>query len=207
MKLARSLPEFRRFLCLALLAALAVRAGMAAQEPPEIPPEFRDNQRTVTILADSQKKDKQIFSLKGHVVISLRDWMLTADEASYDDSTGDVVAKGHVVFDDPRAHLEADEAHYNIHTTQGWFLQGHGYVHPVLHQRARVLATENPFYLSGRRVDRLTPSTYYIAHGRVTTCDCEKTGWTISAHDARIESGDKAVSHGAMFRFLRVPLF
>ena len=207
MRLARFMPEFRRSLCFAFLAALGIRAGAAAQKPPEIPPEFRDNQRTITIQADSQKKDKQIYSLHGHVIVSLRDWKLTADEASYDDSTGDVVAKGHVVFDDPRAHLEADEAHYNIRTTKGWFLKGHGYIHPVLHQRARILATENPFFIRGRRVDRLSPATYYIEHGRVTTCECEKTGWTISAHDARIETDDKVVSHGAMFRFLRVPMF
>ncbi|MGE5325556.1 MAG: LPS-assembly protein LptD, partial [Deltaproteobacteria bacterium] len=202
-----SMSEFKHLLCFALLFGLAARSGTAAQKPPEIPPEFRDNQRTITILADAQKKVKQIYSLHGHVVVSLRDWRLTADEASYDEASGDVVAKGHVIFDDPRAHLEADEAHYNIHTTKGWFLNGHGYVHPVLRQRAHILATENPFYLSGRRVDRLSPGTYYIDHGRVTTCECEKTGWTISAHDARIETGDKAVSHGAMFRFLRVPLF
>jgi LPS-assembly protein len=118
-----------------------------------------------------------------------------------------VVAKGHVTFDDPRAHLEADEAHYNIRTTKGWFLNGHGYIHPAVRPRARMLGTENPFYLSGRRVDRLSEATYFVDHGRVTTCECEKTGWTISAHDARIEAGDKAVSHGAMFRFLRMPLF
>jgi LPS-assembly protein len=209
MKRARRLSEIRGLFQVVLLAAVILPAGApaAAQNPPEIPAELRDAQRNITIRTDRQEKVKQTYFLHGHVVVSLRDWKLTADEASYDEPSGEVVAKGHVTFDDPRAHLEADEAHYNIRTTQGWFLNGHGFLHPVVHPRARMLATENPFYLSGRRVERLTPATYFIDHGRVTTCECEKTGWTISAHNARVEVGDKAVSHGAMFSLFRVPLF
>lgn len=191
------------------MAALGLIANMpaAAQNPSAIPPELRNDQSTVTIRADRQEKIQQTYSLHGHVIITLRDWKLTADEASYDDRSGEVVAKGHVTFDDPRTHLEADEAHYNIHTTQGWFLNGHGTLHPVMRPRARMLATENPFYLSGRRVERLGPATYFIDHGRVTTCECEKTGWTISAHDARVKADDKAVTHGAVFSLFRVPVF
>ncbi len=208
MKRARPFIELCGFLRFFLAAlCLAVVSPAAAQNSPAIPAELRDNQRTITIRADRQEKDRQTYMLHGHVVISLRDWKLTADEANYDEPSGEVVAKGHVTFDDDRAHLEADEAHYNIQTTLGWFRNGHGTLHPELHPRARMLVTENPFYVTGRRVDRLAPGTYFIDHGRVTTCECESTGWSIAAHSARVEVGDKAVTHGAVFSLFRIPMF
>jgi LPS-assembly protein len=202
---------FFRALCIlcAMTAATPVLGAAAvakAQEGLSIPPNLQDNQHTVTIRADQQAKDKKVFHLNGHVVITLRDWKLTADKATYDETTGEVVAIGHVVFTDTDAHLEADVAHYNTQTTKGWFLNGHGYVHPGANRRSRTLTTENPFYFRGRRVDRLDEATYLINHGRVTTCECEDDGWTISSRSARVEVGNKVVSHGALFRFLRVPI-
>jgi LPS-assembly protein len=197
-------------LCCGLSAAVLALGAMlpaAAQKMPPIPASLENNQNTITLRADRQLKEKQVFRLIGHVVVTLRDWKLTADQASYDEATGEIVAKGHVTFTDPRAHLEADEAHYNVLTTKGWFANSHGYVHPSVRPRARMLTTENPFYFRARRVERLDAGTYIIDHGRVTTCKCEDDGWTISARKARVEVGDKVVSRDALFHFLRVPVF
>ena len=87
---------------------------------------------------------------------------VTADEASFDGISGDVMARGHVVFDDPKSHLVADEVHYNIRTQKGWFSNGVGYVHPKGKPRPRVLKTENPFYIWGQTVDRLDEDTYLV---------------------------------------------
>jgi LPS-assembly protein len=183
----------------------ALPAG--AQNLPPIPASLQNNENTITLRADRQVKEEKIFRLIGHVVVTLRDWKLTADAASYDETTGEIVAKGNVVFTDPQAHLEGDEAHYNIQTTKGWFSNAHGYVHPPVRPRPRMLSTENPFYVRGRRVERLDAGTYIIDHGRVTNCQCEDDGWTISARKAKLIVGDKVVSHDALFRFFRVPIF
>jgi LPS-assembly protein len=193
-------------LCVLALALTAAKLA-SAQKPPAVPAALEDKEHTITLRADQQVKEKQVFHLNGHVVVTLRDWKLTADQATYDELTGEVVAKGHVTFDDPNAHLEADEAHYNIQTTKGFFLNGHGYLHPAVRPRVRMLTTENPFYISAKRVVRFDQASYQIDHGRVTTCECEDKGWSISARSAKVDVGDKVVSHGALFRFLRVPLF
>ena len=198
-RLSRSLSVLALVLTVAKLAS--------AQKPPAVPAALEDKEHTITLRADQQVKEKQVFHLNGHVVVTLRDWKLTADQATYDESTGEVVAKGHVTFDDPSAHLEADVAHYNVQTTQGFFLNGHGYLHPAVHPRARMLTTETPFYINAKRVVRLDPATYQVDHGRVTTCKCEDKGWSISARNAKVDVGDKVVSHGALLRFLRVPVF
>jgi LPS-assembly protein len=157
--------------------------------------------------ADSQEKDKDTYHLRGHVQITYEEMRVTADEASFDEASGEVMARGHVIFDDAKSHLEAEEVHYSIQTKKGWFSNAAGYVHPKGTPRARVLRTENPFYIWGDTVDRLDEDTYLVDHGRMTTCDCPKEGWLLSARQARVAVGDKVVAHDAVFRFLGIPIF
>jgi len=73
--------------------------------------------------------------------------------------------------------------------------------------RPRVLKTENPFYIWGDTVDRLDEDTYLVDHGSVTSCDCAKKGWLVSARQARVTVGDKLVAHHAVFRLFGIPIF
>jgi LPS-assembly protein len=190
----------------ALALFLVLTSFLHAQQIP-VSLEPKDSGKEVTIRADSQQKDKDTYHLRGHVQIVYEEMRVTADEASIDTTSGDVMARGHVVFDDPKSHLVADDVHYNIRTQKGWFSNGEGYVHPKGNPRAHVLRTESPFYVWGETVDRLDEDTYVLDHGRMTTCDCAKDGWLLSAREARIEVGDKLVAHDAVFRFLGIPIF
>ena len=200
------LPLSRSFLPLPGLCTRSRVAASSGQQHPAVSiVRFRGSE--VPIRADSQQKDKDTYHLRGHVQIAYEEMRVTADEASFDDATGDVMARGHVVFDDPKSHLVADEVHYNIRTQKGWFSNGVGYVHPKGNPRPRVLKTENPFYIWGETVDRLDEDTYLVDHGRMTTCECAKHGWSLSARRARVTVGDKMVAHDAVFRFLGIPIF
>ena len=181
-------------------------SNLPAQQIPN-PVEALAQGKEVVIRADSQEKEKNTSHLRGHVLIVYEDMRVTADEASFDEATGDVMAQGHVVFDDPTSHLEADEVHYNIHTGKGWFSNGAGYLHSKGKPRPRVLRTENPFYIWGQKVDRVDEDSYVVDQARMTTCTCARTGWLISARQARVTVGDKAVAHDAVFRLLGVPVF
>ncbi|MBZ5563905.1 MAG: LPS assembly protein LptD [Acidobacteriia bacterium] len=178
-----------------------------AQKSRPAPAASQDDQRTVTVRADSQQKDKDRYLLRGHVEITYKTARLTADEATYNQSTGDVVGRGHVVFTDPQSHLAADEVHYNVTTKKGWFANGQGYLHPKIRTRPRMLTTENPLYIRAARVDRLDEDTYTVEGGRMTTCECEKKGWSVSARRARVQIDDKLVTRDAIFRLLGIPLF
>lgn len=192
---------------LVLALSLGVLPGALAQQAPEIPPELQDLQSTISIRADSQQKVKDVYELRGHVEIVYQKITLTADEASYDDSSGEVVARGHVTFADSESYLEADEAHYNVWTGKGWLTNGRGYVRAAVRPRPRMLVTENPFYVRAKKVERRSESTYIIEEGRLTSCECEKKGWSVGARRARVEVGDKVVTQGSVFRLLRVPVF
>jgi len=190
-----------------LILLTSATSASPAQQLPEIPPGLQDLQSTVSIRADSQERVKETYDLRGHVEITYQKMKLTADEVSFNDSTGDVVARGHVTFADPEGYLEADEAFYNVETGLGWFANGRGTIHARITPRPRMLINENPFYVRGKRVERRGESTYVVEHGRLTTCPCEEKGWSMGARRARIEVGDKVVTQGASFRLLRVPVF
>ena len=163
--------------------------------------------KEIPIRADSEQKDGDTYNLRGHVQITYEDLRMVADEASLDAASGDVIARGHVVFDDPKSHITADEVHYNIHTQKGWFSNSSGYVHSKGTPGPRVLRTENPFYIWGQKVERLDEDTYQLTHGSMTSCECANRGWLLSVGQARVKEGDKAVAHDAVFRFLGIPVF
>jgi LPS-assembly protein len=197
-------------LLIATLAAVSAGARLArAQQIPglEIPAELQDSRRTVTIRADSQQKIQNVYRLLGHVEITYQDLRLTADRISFNDSNGEVDAEGHVTFIDPMAHFQAEEAHYDLDTERGWFAKAHGYLHPKLAPRAGMVLNESPFYLRAERVERISENTYTIENARVSTCECDDKGWSIALKRARVEVGDKVVSHGNVFRLFKVPLF
>ena len=160
----------------------------------------------VTVRSDSQEKKGDVYYLHGNVVVIYGEMEVTADQASYNQSTNLVIAKGHVTYNDPTAHLEADELHYNVTTGKGWFLNGKGYVRAHTKHRLGVMETESPFFVQAKIVQRLNELSYKITDGRVTTCECEKTGWSISTSSATVKVGDKVIAHNNVFRFLRVPV-
>jgi LPS-assembly protein len=198
-----------RFWLAALFSAalVALTFDLFGQQAPAVPLQLQNRSSTVTIHADSQEKNGDVYELKGHVEVVYADTTVTADEITYNDTTGEIVAKGHVSYTGPEAHLDADEAHYNVQTGQGWFLHGRGYVQPRLKPKPGVTQAGSPFYVQARIVQRLNELAYRITDGRVTTCQCEKTGWSITTSRADIKVGDKVVAKGTVFHFLRVPIF
>ena len=179
----------------------------SGQQPPAIPPELQDLKSVINIRADSQEKAKETYHLRGHVEVTYQDMTLTADEASFDASTGDVVARSHVTFADSESRLEADEAHYNVRTGLGWFSNGRGSIHARITPRPRMLVSESPFYVRARKVERRGENIYVVERGRVSSCACEKKGWSIGARRARVEVGKKVVTQGSVFRLFRMPIF
>jgi LPS-assembly protein len=189
----------------AMLTGLAL--NLFGQQSPQIPLELQNKNSTVTTYADSTEKNGDLYELKGHVEVTYADTIVRADDVTYDSATGEIVAKGHVSYTALDAHLEADEAHYNVQTGKGWFLHGSGYIRPHMKPKAGAAQDSNPFYLQAKVVQRLNELAYKLTDGRVTSCKCEQTGWSIGAQHADIEVGDKVVARGTIFRFLRVPIF
>ncbi len=175
--------------------------GPAPQRPaPKLPAHL-------VLRADREEMQKDVYQLHGHVRMTYQNVVMTSDEASYNSTTGEAVATGHVVFTAPGQRLEAQEAHYNVETGRGWFIHAHGTISPRLHPRRHVLQTSRPFRLEAQKVVRLDESNYIIEHGRVTSCDRPGKGWTISSRKVHVIVDDKVVAHDAVVHFFRAPVF
>jgi len=141
-------PAISRLAATTLLTSVIVTMGLflgamahAQSKPSEHPaaesseraqvelPAFKKN---ISIHADSQQKDKDTLHLRGNVDIAFEGTQVKADEATFDEATGEVMARGHVVFTDPQSHLVAEEVHYNVRTQKGWFSNGKGSVHGAI---------------------------------------------------------------------------
>src|SRR5437879_6419081 len=116
-----------------LLAAQESTPKSAADQGTQAPPQPRalsslsgEEGEPITISANLQEKDGEVYRLHGDVEIEFRDYTLHADEIVYDNATGNATATGHVSLDGGLhdEHLEATRAELNIRTQLGKFENG-----------------------------------------------------------------------------------
>ena len=196
------------------LFAQAGTAGPASQAGPPadaLPPPGEVGGESVRIVADEQEKRGHVFHLRGHVEATFRDMRLTADEIEYDETTGEVIARGHVHFvrQANQEDIRGREARYNIKTGTGTFWEAAGTVgaRPAPNQTV-VLTTTNPYYFEAERVEKIGPNTYMVYDGFVTSCRPESPIWTFAGSRARIEPGDSATIYNSLVKIQnKVPIF
>ncbi len=195
-----------RWLLSSIFAGLIPVVSVAQQPPCSIPPGLQNPQTTLTIVAKYQTWLGKILYLRVHVVITYKDMRVRADRATYNDTTGDLDASGHVVFDDSRSHLEAQSAHYNVYSESGWFSKARGFMRfpPAAGQPS---GPATPLFIRGEEVQRLDEDTYTIKDADVSSCEQPNRGLAIVMSNAKVEIGHSLTSHEAVFRFVGIPLF
>ena len=119
----------------------------------------RSPRQEVTIKAQQQEKQGDVYKLDGDVEMSFQNYVLRAEHGTYNSANGEVVATGRVVFDGgPHdAHITAAHATYNVRTETGKFYDVAGTFGAVLRGQTMVLTTSNPFVIAGREVRQSRP--------------------------------------------------
>ncbi|HEX4021592.1 MAG TPA: LPS assembly protein LptD [Acidobacteriaceae bacterium] len=163
----------------------------------------------VTMHAQQQEKQGDIYNLRGEVEIDYKDYVLRADRITYNAATGDVRAQGHVQLDGGPDNEEISATHgdMNLNAQTGRFYDVLGSV-GVLHgsgQRA-VYTTPNPFLISGKLLVKSGPDSYVLYGGSMTSCRLPKPDWRILAPHITVANGT-AKAWNANFRLLRYPIF
>jgi len=163
----------------------------------------------VLIRADEQEKLHDIYHVRGHVEIRFRNYILHCDEATYDSTTGQVTAQGHVLFDGGphNEHLVGTHATYDVSRDTGTFYDVTGSSGVKMKNKMMFLTSSTPFFFTGKVVDKLGPDTYLVHHGYITSCQLTKPKWEFDAQTARIEMGDEAKMHHATLRIRGIPIF
>ena len=145
----------------------------------------------MNICAVTQEKDGPIFKLHVRSKISYHDFILWADEVTYDSNSGDAKLEGHVVVDGgPNdEHIEASQAEYNIRNQTGQFHNVVGTIGLQKPMRHMILTSTNPFAFTGKLVEKNGPDHYIVHDGTVTSCELPHPKWQFNAHRVVMELG------------------
>jgi len=202
---------------LSLCHLLLAPAIVTSQTPPPADPVSAPfpaapvslNEEEVTIHAVQQEKDGAIYKLRGQAEVHYRNYILYADQITYNSATGDSEVEGHVVLDGGPydEHVEASHGSYNIRTQVGTFYDVIGTAGFRLRRSGYVLTTSNPFAFTGKIVEKHGPDHYLVRQGTVTTCELPRPKWQFEASRISVDVDSSAKIYNSAFRFGNVPVF
>lgn len=169
----------------------------------------RQDKEATIICALEQEKDGDIYKLRGDVEIHYLDYILRADEATYDSDSGESTATGHVTLDGgPNDdHIRASRSNYNLTTETGRFYDVSGTTGFHLQGTRLVLTSTAPFAFSGKLMEKTTPDHYLVVDGSVTTCELPHPKWEFRAHNVSVDVAGNASMHNSSFFLHGLPVF
>jgi LPS-assembly protein len=153
------------------------------------------------ICAVRQEKDGPIYKLQENVEIHYRDYILRADEVTYNSDTGEVTATGHFTLDGgPNDdHIKSSHGTYNLITETGRFYDVTGSTGLQFQGNRVVLTSSAPFTFTGKIVEKSSPDHYLVNDGTVTTCELPHPKWEFRAHKVVVDVGGNAQIYHSEF--------
>ena len=163
----------------------------------------------VLIRADEQEKIQDIYKVRGNVEIRFRTNIIHCDQATYDSTTGQITATGHVVYDGGthNEHLVGTHATYDVSRDTGTFYDVTGSTGIKVKNQAMFLTSSTPFFFTGKVVDKLGPDLYRVHHGIITSCQLPKPKWEFHPATATVEVGGDAKMYHSTLRIKGIPVF
>jgi LPS-assembly protein len=213
------LSRSRIFITAALLCHLVLASRIVTSQTP--PPSQQAQTATpvtlsnqseevdATIKAVEQEKEGSIYHLRGRAEIDYRNYILHADEMTYNSDTGDSEAEGHVLLEGGPydEHIEASHGTYNIRTQVGTFYSVLGTIGFRGRQSRYVLTSSSPFAFSGKIVEKHGPSHYLVRQGTVTTCQLPHPKWQFRGERMVVDVDSTAKIYNSDFRLFGIPIF
>ncbi len=169
--------------------------------------QIRKGQETI-ICALQQEKDGDIYKLHGDAEIHYRDYILRADDVTYNSDTGEATAVGHFTLDGgPNDdHIKASHATYNLTAETGRFYDVTGTTGMRFHGKTVVLTSTAPFAFTGKVVEKNTPEHYLVYDGTITTCELPRPNWMFRARKVTVDVGGNAVIRNSSFLLHGIPI-
>jgi LPS-assembly protein len=142
----------------------------------------------------SYNNNSKTYTATSYVEIKYGKFHLTADRATFNNQTGDVLAEGNVVLDEEDSRITGDRIVMNIKTKQGEIENGAGFISPY-------------YYFSGKKIKREAEDTFSFEEGSYTACDQVIPDWRLEAKRGRIQMEHYATLTHTLFYANRVPIF
>ena len=181
-------------------------ASDSAQRLPNTPSALREED--VTISAITQEKIGAVYKLHGQAEIHYGVYILRADEVTYNADTGQATGDGHVVLEGgPNdEHIQASHGTYNVRAEIGRFENVTGSIGVRMHGTRLMLTSSNPFFFTGKAVEKTAPDHYVVYDGTVTTCELPRPKWQFNAHKVVVNVGGTARIYHSTFGIKGIPI-
>ncbi len=133
-----------------------------------------------------------------------------ADDLEMNIKTGELTARGNVVFQSPTVRIAADSVVFNTKTRLGKFDTAFGIAQ--LGERGErnqsMFGTLEPdVYFYGTTIEKVGPDKYRITNGGFTTCVQPTPRWEIVSGNATVNLDDYVILRNAVIRVKDVPVF
>jgi LPS-assembly protein len=164
---------------------------------------------STTICALQQEKIGSVYKLHGNAEIHYRNYVLRADEVTYDSDTGEAAASGNFRIDGGANddHIRATHGSYNLTTETGRFYDVTATTGMQLRGNRVLLTSTAPFAFTGKRVEKTGSDHYVVYDGSITTCELPNPKWKFEAHKVVVDVGGNATIYHSDFMVHGVPIF
>ncbi len=185
------------------LASSLPQAHVIPQPPRGTPVTMRWDHLTVRSLPHGNQ-----YILDGHVVLYYGRYIVHADHATYNDATGQIAARGHLMVDGgpDDEHIVASRGTLNVYSDTADFFDVTGSLGVRRVARNHVVFTSlNPYLITGKEIRQLGKGHYLVLHGTMTACRLPHPDWRFYAHRIELDHG-KAQAANASFHLFGIPL-
>lgn len=164
---------------------------------------------SATICADRQEAIGHTYQLHGNAEIHYRNYVLRADELTYNSDTGEVIATGHFQIDGgPNDdHIRASHGTYNVISETGSFYDVKATTGLEFKGSRTILTSTAPFSFTGKIVEKTASDHYVVFDGSVTTCELPHPKWKFQAHRVVVDVGGNASIYRSSFLLHGFPVF
>ncbi len=161
-----------------------------------------------TICAIQQEEEGSVYKLHGAVEIYYENYVLRADDATYNSDTKEVTATGHFALDGgPNDdHIRASHGTYNLDLETGRFYDVTGTTGLRFRGNQVILTSTAPFAFTGRIVDKTSPEHYLVYDGTITTCELPHPKWEFDARRIVVDVGGNAKIYRSNFLLHGIPV-
>jgi len=153
----------------------------------------------VEITADRIEYDqeREEYHAIGDVDVTRGPVRLTADDATLQKLTGQLLAVGHVHLRDGHADVWAEQLELNINTEAGVLTTG------------KIFGQEQNSFVTGQRLQRFSETHYRVKDGSFTNCDAKDgqiPAWRFTFDDMDLDYEDSLFGKGVWFNVNDVPV-
>jgi len=131
---------------------------------------------------------------KGFVDVVYGDLHLQAEKITLDGNTGELVAEGSVILDDPGGRITGEKIFFNLKSKTGKIISAEAFMKPYYH-------------FKGEEIEKVSEKHFIVKNGYYTPCSEADPHWHIRMEKADVYMEDYAHLHSFSFRIGDIPLF